>query len=180
MKNDARVRYTKRVLREALLECLREKSIKETTVKEICERAGVNRATFYKHYRDCYDLLEQTEEDELEQFRQVLSENSKLGEQVTACTLDILERNESLNEILIKAGLGDSLRAKMLALAHDYCIDEWKKQMPRASEQEVEMLFSALSAAVFHIIFGEYGRYDRETIIRFTNSLIANSARPYM
>ena len=103
------MRYTKKVLREALLECLKNKSIKEITVKEICEKAGVNRATFYKHYRDCYDLLEQTEENELEQFRQALSKNSKLGERVTACTLDILERNESLNKILIEAGLGDSL-----------------------------------------------------------------------
>ena len=180
MKNDARVRYTKKVLREALLECLKNKSIKEITVKEICEKAGVNRATFYKHYRDCYNLLEQTEENELEQFRQALSKNSKLGERVTACTLDILERNESLNKILIEAGLGDSLRDKMLALAREYCIEEWKSRMPRASEQEVEMLFSALAAAAFHIIFGEYGRYDRETIIRFTNSLISNSTRPYM
>ena len=59
MKTDARVRYTKKVLRESLLYFLQFKSITEISVKEVCERAEINRATFYKHYKDCCDLLEQ-------------------------------------------------------------------------------------------------------------------------
>ena len=120
------------------------------------------------------------EDQELAQFRRVLAGNNKLGGEVTAATLDILEENRLLNETLIHAGIGDSLRRKMLALAHDYCIDDWKQRMPKASELEVEMLFSALAAAIFQIVFGEYGQYDRETILRFTNELLANSTRPYM
>ena len=59
--SDARVRYTKRIIRETFLDLLREKDVPSITVKEICEKAGVNRTTFYNHYCDIYDLLEDTE-----------------------------------------------------------------------------------------------------------------------
>ena len=64
-----RVRYTKKVLRDSLLKCMRQKPIRKITVKEVCEMAELNRATFYSHYHDCFDLLEQIENDMLDHFR---------------------------------------------------------------------------------------------------------------
>lgn len=52
-KADARIRYTQGVLKQALLSFLQEKPINKITVKEVCERAELNRATFYAHYSDC-------------------------------------------------------------------------------------------------------------------------------
>lgn len=45
MKTDARVKYTKMVLKKALLELMQHKPVNKITVKEICERAELNRAT---------------------------------------------------------------------------------------------------------------------------------------
>ena len=42
---------------EALIECLEKKDFDYITVKEICEKAGVNRSTFYLHYETVADLL---------------------------------------------------------------------------------------------------------------------------
>lgn len=42
---------------EALIECLEKKDLEYITVKEICEKAGVNRSTFYLHYETIADLL---------------------------------------------------------------------------------------------------------------------------
>ena len=81
MKTDARVRYTKKVIRDSLFEILNHKSINNVTVKEVCERAELNRATFYKHYRDCYDLINQLEEEQLEEFRELFRKNEKFGRQ---------------------------------------------------------------------------------------------------
>lgn len=69
MSMDARVRYTKKVIRSAFLSLLREKNVKQITVTELCKLAEINRATFYKHYRDAFDLLEQIEVDALEHLR---------------------------------------------------------------------------------------------------------------
>lgn len=69
MATDARVRYTKKVIRGAFLSLLREKSVRQITVTELCALADINRATFYKHYRDAFDLLEQLEAGALGHLR---------------------------------------------------------------------------------------------------------------
>lgn len=63
MKTDKRVRYTKMFLKEALISLLHEKPISKITIKELCEKAEINRSTFYTHYQDQYDLLEQIKQE---------------------------------------------------------------------------------------------------------------------
>lgn len=58
---DRRVLRTKRVIRDALTALMEEKGFDGITVKDLTERADINRGTFYIHYRDKYDLLEQSE-----------------------------------------------------------------------------------------------------------------------
>ncbi len=56
---DLRVRRTRKMLIEALIELTVEKGFAAVTVSDITERAMVNRSTFYRHFLDKYDLLEQ-------------------------------------------------------------------------------------------------------------------------
>ncbi len=56
---DLRVRRTRKLLQQAFIECTVEKGFAALTVRDITERAMVNRSTFYRHYLDKYDLLEQ-------------------------------------------------------------------------------------------------------------------------
>lgn len=58
-----RVRKTKKQLRLALMELLAEKSAKSISVRELAERADINRGTFYIHYRDVGDLLQRLEDE---------------------------------------------------------------------------------------------------------------------
>jgi AcrR family transcriptional regulator len=60
---DLRVRRTRKLLQKALLEAASEKGFAHVTVGDIAERAMVNRATFYRHYEDKYDLLKQYMEE---------------------------------------------------------------------------------------------------------------------
>ena len=64
-KTDRRARYTRMVLKESLIELLKEKRISNISIKEICERADINRSTFYSHYQDQYDLMHQVEQEVL-------------------------------------------------------------------------------------------------------------------
>ena len=57
-KEDLRVRRTYKLLSQALLSLLLEKSFEEIFVTDICERAMVHRTTFYKHFEDKYHLLD--------------------------------------------------------------------------------------------------------------------------
>ncbi|NTU78627.1 MAG: TetR/AcrR family transcriptional regulator [Chloroflexales bacterium] len=55
---DLRVRRTRKLLMQALIDLTIEKGFVALTVQEIADRAMVNRATFYRHYLDKYDLLD--------------------------------------------------------------------------------------------------------------------------
>lgn len=56
-ETDLRIIKTKKALYEALLELMKDKTFEEIKVSEICDRALVNRSTFYAHYTDKYELL---------------------------------------------------------------------------------------------------------------------------
>lgn len=60
---DRRVRKTKSQLRLALMDLLVEKSAKNISVRELAERADINRGTFYIHYQDVNDLLQRLEDE---------------------------------------------------------------------------------------------------------------------
>ena len=51
-KEDIRIVKTKQALFDAFISLMEEKTFENITVNELCERAGIRRATFYKHYSD--------------------------------------------------------------------------------------------------------------------------------
>ena len=70
---DPRITRSKAALRTALIELMEERGFDSLTVNDICVRAGLNRGTFYNHYRDKETLLLSFEDEifsELELFQQ--------------------------------------------------------------------------------------------------------------
>lgn len=55
--SDPRVIRTRRALRDAFSELVRERGLEAVTIADVAERATVNRATVYRHFRDKHDLL---------------------------------------------------------------------------------------------------------------------------
>jgi AcrR family transcriptional regulator len=78
-KTDIRARVTQKILRESLVALMKEKSILEISIKEICEIAGISRSTFYTYYQDQYDLLGQMEEEILVEFDNLIKKYSPIG-----------------------------------------------------------------------------------------------------
>ena len=56
-KTDLRIRRTYKYLTDALFELLKEKNFDDITVGELCEKAMIRRATFYKHFAGKYEFL---------------------------------------------------------------------------------------------------------------------------
>lgn len=65
---------TRAHLMQAFWELYLEKPIDKITIREITDRAGYNRATFYLHYRDVYDLFEQLENSILTQIGKLVND----------------------------------------------------------------------------------------------------------
>ena len=56
---------TKKMMKDALLEALEKQPLEKITVTDICEKADVNRSTFYSYYEDIGQLLLEIEDDVL-------------------------------------------------------------------------------------------------------------------
>ncbi len=67
-KSESKYYNTAVKMDEAFLELLHKKEFEYITVKEICEKAKVNRSTFYLHYETVNDLLLETEDYINEKF----------------------------------------------------------------------------------------------------------------
>ncbi|HEY6010397.1 MAG TPA: TetR/AcrR family transcriptional regulator [Nitrospirota bacterium] len=57
-KLDPRVKRTRELIQRSFMEIVDEKGFNSLSVQDITTRAGINRATFYAHYPDKYDLLD--------------------------------------------------------------------------------------------------------------------------
>ena len=71
-KIDLRVRKTLLAIDQAFLNLLKEKDFQQITIQDIADAALINRATFYAHYADKYELLDKMTEHRLQVIRQFL------------------------------------------------------------------------------------------------------------
>ena len=74
-KTDRRVRKTKSQLKTGLAQLMREKSIREITVKELVDAVDINRSTFYLHYSDIPGLLAEVENEMMEEMQRYVREH---------------------------------------------------------------------------------------------------------
>ena len=63
---------------KALLELLEKKDFEYITIKEICDKAGVSRSTFYLHYQNTRDLLDETARYILDGFMEYFADEKQL------------------------------------------------------------------------------------------------------
>ena len=182
MKTDARVKYTKMVLKKALLELMQHKPVNKITVKEICERAELNRATFYAHYSDCFDLLESIEEELFGQFERSMQSYTRSFDiaGLVGGLYRIVQENEAVCRVLLFGRRSTELIHRMIAYAHDLSISAWRKTLKNASADELEMLYLCLSNGLLSVVLDGYDRFDQQSVIRFVEQMYRQAIAPFM
>jgi len=95
---DRRIARTKLAIRDALVAMIKEKGFDALTVTDIVAQANINRGTFYLHYQDKFDLLEQTETEFLKEIQQIFlqanlqqADYSNTAEQLQQLVIMLLE-----------------------------------------------------------------------------------------
>ena len=113
-KENRRIQMTRRMLKDALLEMLETERIEKISVRTLCEKANVNRTTFYKYYISQYDLLNEMETELLSQIDQCV----QAGE-VMKCLekkLIFMKANMKLCQILIGNQTDTDFQTRLLNL----------------------------------------------------------------
>ncbi len=127
-KLDRRKKYTRMVLKDSLMESLKEKPISSVTVKEICEQADINRSTFYTHYSDQYDLVEQIESELINDMEKYLnSVNFEMDEEAKEMTerlLDYLASRADDCKTLLNYEGDSTFQRKVTSVAYRFILNE--------------------------------------------------------
>ncbi len=77
-KKDRRIRKTRAQLQNGLAKLMKTKSINEITVKELVDEVDINRSTFYLHYTDIYNLLEDIENRLMDEILRVIDSHKNV------------------------------------------------------------------------------------------------------
>ena len=127
---DRRIRKTRRVIRQCLTELLKTKRIQDITVREISEKADINRGTFYLHYRDIFDLMEQIENELLEELEDVLNHfkaSDLLSNPALVFTrvFQLVKENSDMVSILIGQNGDINFVNRLKDIVREKCLKDW-------------------------------------------------------
>ena len=89
-KSESKYFRTALYMDEALISLLKEKDLEYITVKEICQKAGVNRSTFYLHYETIADLVNEAVEMVNQRFSAYFAEKKGIAEEIGHTSLSNL------------------------------------------------------------------------------------------
>lgn len=113
MNKNRQVTRTKDLIESAFINLLNRKSISKITVKQICMICNINRGTFYNHYRDIDDLMNQIENNLIKELELCVSKHFsyELDKNTLPMFQDILRfinKKHKIVRLLLKKG-GNSL-----------------------------------------------------------------------
>ena len=120
---DARTRRTTTALAHALIQLIQEGDgrFKDITVRQILQRAGVGRTTFYSHFRSKEDVLHSTYEGVFGVHKQQLQQDTS-GKPRLFPVSEFLEHLAGAKPVMVafrKAGLADDMRSQFIGYAAD-------------------------------------------------------------
>lgn len=168
---DLRVERTKKSIKEAFLKLRAEKPLEKITVKELAELAYINKATFYSHYQDIYDLSEQLEDEAVDSIIDNLPSPEELlwnsRENARQLALTISSQKDIL-DILFSGN-----RTALLEHKIEVCIGKKIcEQYPELEENlQGKIILSILVHGGFYI-FNQYGeKYDVKEIIKTVSDI---------
>ena len=130
-KADQRVRYTKMVIKNSLLELMKENPISKVTVTDICKKANINRNTFYSHYANQFELLSNIEDELYEEIRQVVEHtmNLKASAKLSYEICKYIKANSNICEVLFSENGDKKLLERIIYISHDLNIEKWSKEV---------------------------------------------------
>lgn len=138
-KEDRRVKYTKALLRDGLVELMQENHISKISVTNLCQVADVHRSTFYSHYKDQYDLLRQLQEEVLSNVgqhmnRQEVNETLPVTEQKLISILEYGKKNSELISVLLSDNSDDMFQKRIMEFVDLIPIPKNEGVSPRVRE----------------------------------------------
>ena len=86
---------TKSDIKEAFIQLLATRNLEDITISQLTKKAGVNRSTFYLHYLDKQDFLEQLKEETITTVRMILRKETSYPKEALEAILSYFQENSA-------------------------------------------------------------------------------------
>ena len=147
---DLRTERTKRSIINAFLELRSKKPLEKITVKELSELAFINKATFYTHYQDIYDLSEQLETEFVTNILNQIPYTEFMIDDTKACVEKLFLALSSQKSILDILFSGNRFSVLAQRLERGMMEQFYEKYLERKDALDTNVIFSMLIQGCFH------------------------------
>ena len=155
-RQDKRVQKTKKALKEGLIHFINIKPYNTITVKELTDYCDLNRGTFYIHYTDIFDMVNQIENELFDEFTNILNRHPINTKDDTPTELLIelyqfIEANKDLTSVLLGKHGDFSFFNQFKVILKQTCIQHWQILFNQ-NHKYYDLFFTYLVSGCFGIV----------------------------
>lgn len=185
MPQDRRVRKSQQAIRQAFIDLLHKQELEQITVQQISDLADVNRSTFYTHYIDKYDLLEQMEDEQVNEIKVFIEENDVYSNKAISADnirtimeflIGNIEENMSFYQLMFNIGKDSNLHEKLYELITGH-LNHFKNDNNKIGNIPFYYFMSYVSGAGLSFIrhwVEDPNRISKEELIQYFYDIVNN------
>lgn len=182
-KNNQRTRLSKMLFKNALMDLLKEKgSINKVSVRELCDRAELNRSTFYAHYNEPNDLLIEIETELLdateEHLKKIGAENEIGAHKYILSFLQYIRQNDKPFRALLIDSTDPEFRSRFMQQSIIQFVENLRIVLPKELEQYIfSYILNGSTGIIIQWIRSDYAADENEIVnllFSINNSALVN------
>ena len=169
-KNNQRTRLSKMLFKNALMDLLKEKgSINKVSVRELCDRAELNRSTFYAHYQEPNDLLMEIETELLdateEHLKKIGAENEIGAHKYILSFLQYIRQNDKPFRALLIDSTDPEFRSRFMQQSIIQFVENLRIVLPKELEQYIfSYILNGSTGIIIQWIRSDYAADENEIV----------------
>lgn len=175
---DPRVKRTKKMFKNALKELmLSNKDYMDITVKELCEKAELNRRTFYLHYEYIDDVLADIQEDFSQEFYEATKQYDHIKdiEPVVKAFFDIHDSNPIYEKIILSPAedyLREIMRSKTVAVLDENDNLQGIRHLDILTQNIIEQFYHMTVVSAYREWARQRKIISKDEIVKLTTKLV--------
>lgn len=182
---DRRSRRSQKLLKKGLLELMREKKFSAISVRDVTERADMNRGTFYLHYPDTTSLLQSVETDMLAEAQVLIDEHMAEFEAggslrpVFKPILDYIVEHRPEFEALFANNSTSNFTDRLQDLIHRNGVSLVQAKFHGVTSSQMDFLISFIGYGLIGLIktwFDQDMVIPREDLVQLADRLVNSAA----
>lgn len=176
------VQRTQALLKDGLTELMQTKPVQNITVRELTDYVNLNRGTFYLHYKDIQDLLENMENDMLDEFVEIT--NAHQPQDMNGkpfpliCDLyKFLEKNSDFVKLILVNNQEQTFKNRLKDIIRERCMNDWVEVFANTDSRLSELYSSYVLSGCIGIIENWVQNGTPQTpdeLARYTEDIMLN------